>query len=164
MSFTSPRDKVLQDCDAQQLAMLLAAEKISQDEYEKHCPQDDEADLLAAIADLPSDGEQRRAVEANRERMRLAWEAEEAADAAKAAKADKAAKDKAAKALRKGHPCVEIEEVEAYKGTRMFKLYFINSEGKKSQCCKLGEVKLGTIASAVNSGMFKAAKIHVPKG
>ena len=164
MTFTSPRDKVLQDLDATKLSMLLAAEKISQSEYDTHCPQDEEADLLAAIADLPSDGEQHRAVEANRERMRVAWEAEEAADAAKAAKADKAAKDKAAKALRKGHPCVHIEECEAYKGTRMFKLFFVDSEGKKQQCCKLGEVKLGTIASAVNAGMFKAAKIHVPKG
>ena len=68
----------------------------------------------------------------------------------------------AKKPLRKGHPCVEIEEVEAFRGTRMFRLFFINDEGKKTQCCKLGEVKLGTIANAVNSGMFETAKIHIP--
>jgi hypothetical protein len=171
MTFTSPRDKVLQDLDAAKLGMLLAAEKISQSEYDTHCPQDEEADLLAAIADLPSDGEQHRAVEANRERMRLAWEAEQAAEdeahraAERAVKAALDANAKAAKAkLRKGHPCVEIEECETYKGTRMFKLFFVDADGKKQQCCKLGEVKLGTIASAVNAGMFKTAKIHIPKG
>jgi len=130
MTFTSPRDKVLQDLDAAKLAALLAKKKISQEEYNRHCPEDDCAELLDAIGGL---------------------------DDPKAAKAAKAK-------LRKGHPCDEIEEVEAYKGTRMFKLFFVDSDGKRQQCCKLGEVKLGTIASAVNAGMFKTAKIHVPKG
>jgi len=83
----------------------------------KNCSEDELSGLLAAKKITP----------AEYKKFSAGDEASDLLAAIKGLPETKPAK----KPLRKGHPCVEIEEVEAFRGTRMFRLFFINDEGKK---------------------------------